>query len=101
MVEEKEDLAKEFLMNFSQERKIKNNPKEKFIFNQFKTNIKKGNNLNFNKSIYSRVQNININDNVNDSTKLNLKDCINSNSNFLAKSQKIEKPIKIRKEQKA
>ena len=99
MVEEKEDLAKEFLMNFSQERKIKNNPKEKFIFNQFKTNIKKGNNLNFNKSIYSRVQNININDNVNDSTKLNLKDCINSNSNFLAKSQKIEKPIKIRKEQ--
>ena len=99
MVEKKEDLTKEFLMSFSQERKIKYNPKEKFIFNQFKTNVKKGNIFNFNKSIYSRVQNININDNINDSKKLNLKDFINNNSNLLIKSQKIEKPIKIKKEQ--
>ena len=100
-METKEEIKKEFLKSFSQEKKIKNNqiqnPNEKFIFNKFKSNTKKPTAFIFNKSIYNRVQNININDNIDDISKLNLKDC--NNNKFLFKSQNFEKPIKIKKEQ--
>ena len=97
-MEEKEKLDKENLNYFSQERRIRNNPKDKYYFCQFKTNIKKISNSNFNKSNFNRIANININDNINDSNRLNLKDYTKSNE-FLLKSQKIEMPIKIKKEQ--
>ena len=98
-MEVKEELKKEFLKSFSQEKKLNNiqNPNEKFIFNKFKSNSKKPSTLNFNKSIYNRLQNININDNLEDISKLNLKDCISNK--FLFKSQQFEKPVKIKKEQ--
>ena len=102
-MEVKEELKKDFLKSFSQEKKLKNNQNqnqiqnEKFIFNKFKSNTKKPTTLNFNKSIYNRLQNININDHVDNISKLNLKDCISNK--FLFKSQQLEKPIKIKKEQ--
>ena len=83
-------------MSFSQERRIRNNTKDNNIFCQFKTNYKKNNNLNFNKNNNNKVQYPNINEKMDNSNRLNLKDCIDNK--FILKSQKIEKPIKIKKE---
>ena len=98
-MEENKELKNGILKSFSQEKKTKYNQNEKLIFNKLKTNVKRTTNLNFNKSIYNRVQNIIINDNikVNNSNNLNLKDCVNNK--LMLQSQKIEKPIKIKKEQ--
>ena len=98
-MEENIVLQNKFLKSFSQERRIKKNSNEKLIYNKFKTNVKKNPNLIFNKSIYRRVRNSNIHDNINEnnSNKLNLKD--NINNKFTFQSQKRENPIKIKKEQ--
>ena len=98
-MEENKELKNGILKSFSQEKKTKYNQNEKLIFNKFKTNVKRTTNLNFNKSIYNRVQNIIINDNIkiNNSNNLNLKDCVNNK--LMLQSQKFEKPIKIKKEQ--
>ena len=96
-MEEKEEFKKGFLKSFSQERKINNFSNENFNFNKFKVNIKDTTSFNYNKKIYNRIRNININDNINDYNKFNLKD--NISNKFIFKSQKIEKPIKIKKEQ--
>ena len=99
-MEENIDIQKHFLKSFSQERRLKKNSNDKLIFNKFKTNVKKTPNINFNKSIYNRVRNININDNFNvNETNINLKDYMNNK--FIFQSQKLEKPIKIKKEQNA
>ena len=99
-MEENIDIQKHFLKSFSQERRLKKNANDKLIFNKFKTNVKKTPNINFNKSIYNRVRNININDNFNiNDTNINFKDYMNNK--YIFQSQKIEKPIKIKKEQNA
>ena len=95
-MEEKDELIKGCILSFSQERRIRNNTKNNNIFCQFKTNYKKNSNLNFNKSNNNRVQYLNIKEKMDNSNRLNLKDCIDNK--FILKSQKIEKPIKIKKE---
>ena len=96
-MEGKEESNKKYINSFSQEGRIKTFQKDKHILNHFKTNIKKINNSNFNKSNFNRINYVNINDNINESNRLNLKDSMTNN--LFLKSQKLEKPITIKKSQ--
>ena len=95
-MEEKEELNKQYLNSFSQEGRIRTLQRDKHILNHFKTNIKKIHNSNY-KSNFNRINYVNINDNINDSNRPNFKDSMTKN--LFLKSQKIEKPIIIKKSQ--
>ena len=103
-MEEKGNFFRGNKMSFSQDKKIINNSRQKYIFNQFKITNRKdktpNSNSNFNQTNYNSIQNININISnniINKSNRMNLKDPITNK--FVLKSQQKDKPVIIYKEQ--
>jgi len=101
-MEEKRNLFRGNKMSFSQDKKIINSSRQKYIFNQFKIINSKDNtpNSNFSKTNYNGIQiiNNNISNNIiNKSSHMSLKDSITNK--FILKSQQKDKPIMIHKEQ--
>ena len=97
-MEEKDDLIKGYILSFSQEKRMRNNIKENTFLNHYKTNQKNNYPIKFNKSNKNnRLQNLNINVKIDFNERLNLKESIKHNK-FLLKRQKMEDPIKIKKE---
>jgi hypothetical protein len=84
-------------LSFSQEKNIGKNLNDNYSFSQFNKNIKSTSNFNFNKNNSNRAQKYRMYDKMDNNYKLNKIDVINTK--FVLKSQKIEKPIMIKKEQ--
>ena len=97
-MEEKDDLIKGYILSFSQERRMRNKIRENTFLSHYKTNQKSNNTIKFNKSNNNnKIQNLNINVKIDFNNRLNLKESLNNNK-FILKSQKVENPIKIKKE---
>ena len=97
----KEEINKDCMKSFSQERRIRNNSKGKYFLNHFKINSNKKNNIILNyKRATNRVQSTNITGNLNNNNIISSNNRLTISKNkFLLKSQKIEKPIIIKMEQ--
>ena len=97
-MEGKKDLLKGNIISFSQDKNILNTPHHNYFFGQFMINSNKNKTSfsNYNISIYNRLQNINNNNYINNSNRLNLRDSVTNK--FFLKSNSKDNPIKIRKE---